>query len=98
MNHDYASASTSIFHADIFRLSCRLGLSSVRPLNASAEQSDSAGWNYGSALVPSYQAFGRLRFLLTLREASKLSPRRVLDVAAGDASLSACLADTGASV
>ena len=56
------------------------------------------GWNYGSAWPPSYGAFGRLRVLTTLESVLALRPTRVLEVAAGDGALSACLAARGVSV
>jgi 2-polyprenyl-3-methyl-5-hydroxy-6-metoxy-1,4-benzoquinol methylase len=82
----------------LFEQVCRCGLSTVRPLLPSAAASDQFGWNYGSARQPAYWAYGRLRALLTLRMAMALDPKRVLEVAAGDAALSACLARTGCEV
>ena len=61
-------------------------------------RNDVDGWNYGSAWPPSYGAFGRLRVLTTLNSVLALKPRRVLEVAAGDGALSACLAARGVSV
>src|SRR4051812_43292019 len=43
-------------------------------------------------------AYGRMRALLTLAEAARLKPARVLEVAAGDAALNACLERDGARV
>ncbi len=82
----------------LFEQVCRSGLSTVRPLLPSAAASDQFGFNYGSTRPPSYSAYGRLRALLTLRMAMALDPKRVLEVAAGDAALSACLARTGCEV
>jgi 2-polyprenyl-3-methyl-5-hydroxy-6-metoxy-1,4-benzoquinol methylase len=73
-------------------------LSAIRPLLPSARESDPWGWNFGSAIPPSYWAYGRLRALLTLNVAAALQPRRVLEVAAGDAALSACLQIQGSEV
>src|SRR3954451_14445576 len=70
---------------------CKKGLSAVRPLLPSAREADPWGWNFGSAVPPSYWAYGRLRALLTLNVAAALQPRSVLEAAAGDAALSACL-------
>jgi 2-polyprenyl-3-methyl-5-hydroxy-6-metoxy-1,4-benzoquinol methylase len=56
---------------------------------------DEWGWNYGSGWPPSYWAYGRMRAMMTLREAVALAPKSVLEVAAGDAALSACLATMG---
>ena len=56
------------------------------------------GWNYGVARPPSYSAYGRLRALLALGESRALHPKRVLEVAAGDAALSACLQQSGCEV
>jgi 2-polyprenyl-3-methyl-5-hydroxy-6-metoxy-1,4-benzoquinol methylase len=82
----------------LFKTTCEVGLSAVRPLTESARQNDAGGWNYGSAWPPSYGAFGRWRALSTLERVLALKPRRVLEVAAGDAALSACLAARGISV
>ncbi len=81
-----------------FKITCEVGLSAVRPLSPAARQSDEDGWNYGSAWPPSYGAFGRLRVLTTLERVLSLKPRRVLEVAAGDGALSACLAARGINV
>jgi len=70
----------------------------VRSLTPAAQQRDEHGWNFGSAWPPSYEAFGRMRALATLQKARALRPRSVLEVAAGDGSLSACLATNGAVV
>jgi 2-polyprenyl-3-methyl-5-hydroxy-6-metoxy-1,4-benzoquinol methylase len=59
------------------------------------QQDDEWGWNYGSGWPPSYWAYGRMRAMMTLREAVALAPKSVLEVAAGDAALSACLATMG---
>lgn len=76
----------------LFRRVCRDGLSVVRPLRDDANAHDAFGWNYRSAQAPSYWTYGRLRALTTLHVATQLRPRTVLEVAAGDASLSASLA------
>lgn len=55
-------------------------------------------WNFGPAWPPSYRAFGRFRFVTTLQLALVLGPRRVLEVAAGDGALCACLAERGIEV
>jgi len=68
----------------------------VRPLAPTAREADAWGWNFGSAKPPSYWAYGRMRALLALAEAAKVNPGRVLEVAAGDAALSACLERQGA--
>jgi 2-polyprenyl-3-methyl-5-hydroxy-6-metoxy-1,4-benzoquinol methylase len=88
---DFPSASQ-------FEQACKHGLSIVRPLLPSAAAHDEFGWNYGTARPPSYWAYGRLRALLTLNMAIALQPKRVLEVAAGDAALSACLQQTGCDV
>lgn len=83
----------------VFDRVCRSGLSQVRPLKATADTaSDPWGWNFGQAGTPSYAAFGRMRALLSQTEASRLQPRTVLEVAAGDASLCASLAKDGVRV
>src|ERR1700730_14744454 len=82
----------------LFKATCDAGLSAVRPLAPAARQNDADGWNYGPAWPPSYAAFGRLRVLNALERALSLKPRRVLEVAAGDGALSACLAARGISV
>jgi 2-polyprenyl-3-methyl-5-hydroxy-6-metoxy-1,4-benzoquinol methylase len=76
----------------LFKRVCRSGLSVVRPLRAEARDFDSFGWNYGSVSGPSYWLYGRLRALLTMNLGLRYRPKRVLEIAAGDAALSACLA------
>jgi 2-polyprenyl-3-methyl-5-hydroxy-6-metoxy-1,4-benzoquinol methylase len=83
----------------LYRSVCSEGLSKVRPLrNGAAKKDDPWGWNYGSGWPPSYWAYGRMRAMMTLLEASALAPKSVLEVAAGDAALSACLATMGCAV
>ena len=77
---------------------CSSGLSAIRPLAPSARGRDEWGWNYGKAWAPSYEAFGRMRALFALSEAQSLKPSRVLEVAAGDGALCACLARDGCEV
>lgn len=78
-----------------FHKICENGLSAVRPLIWElAKQQDPYGWNYASASLPSYEAFGRMRALFALDLARSLKPRRVLEVAAGDAALCASLQDS----
>src|SRR5262249_7441820 len=81
----------------LYKAVCQLGLSVVRPLLPRNEL-DRVGWNYGSARPPSYSAYGRLRALLALGESLALRPKRVLEIAAGDAALCACLQETGCDV
>lgn len=81
----------------LYKSVCEKGLSVIRPL-ASPPADDVYGWNYGSARPPSYSAYGRLRALMTLQKARQLlgkAPGRVLEVAAGDGALCACLAMDG---
>ncbi len=82
----------------LFRTTCDVGLSAVRPMTPAAARHDPDGWNFGSAWPPSYGAFGRLRVLTTLERVIALKPRRVFEVAAGDGALSACLAARGIEV
>jgi 2-polyprenyl-3-methyl-5-hydroxy-6-metoxy-1,4-benzoquinol methylase len=82
----------------LFEAVCSRGLSEIRPLLPSAAQDDPWGWNYGKANPPSYWTYGRLRALLALGQARQLKPKRVLEVAAGDAALCACLEETGCEV
>jgi 2-polyprenyl-3-methyl-5-hydroxy-6-metoxy-1,4-benzoquinol methylase len=82
----------------LFHRVCHTGLHAVRPLNGSAASSDSEGWNYGSGLPPSYSAYGRMRALVALADAEALQPKSVLEIAAGDAALSASLAMQGRQV
>jgi 2-polyprenyl-3-methyl-5-hydroxy-6-metoxy-1,4-benzoquinol methylase len=82
----------------MFEAVCQRGLSEIRPLQASAASDDTWGWNFGAASPPSYWAYGRLRALLALSQAKQLQPKRVLEVAAGDAALSACLEQIGCEV
>ncbi|HLH08996.1 MAG TPA: class I SAM-dependent methyltransferase [Terriglobales bacterium] len=81
-----------------FRAVCRRGLSEVRPLTSAAIQNDQHGWNYGSTTAPSYWAYGRLRALFTLNVATSFGAKRVLEIAAGDGALSACLQRSGCEV
>jgi 2-polyprenyl-3-methyl-5-hydroxy-6-metoxy-1,4-benzoquinol methylase len=55
-------------------------------------------WQVKQALPPSYEAYGRYRFLQTLRLARKLSPARILEVAAGSGFNAACLYEEGREV
>lgn len=80
---------------ELFRAACESGLSVVRPLKEAARESDEFGWNFGSGWPPSYEAYGRMRALATLENARSLQPKRILEIAAGDASLSASLAEQG---
>jgi 2-polyprenyl-6-hydroxyphenyl methylase/3-demethylubiquinone-9 3-methyltransferase len=81
----------------LYAATCKHGLSVVRPLLPQSG-ADIYGFNYGSARPPSYWAYGRLRALLALGESLALRPKRVLEVAAGDAALSACLQESGSEV
>lgn len=81
-----------------FRRVCQSGLAQVRPLTAAAKAEDRWGWNFGAAWPPSYSAYGRMRALTTFLEARALHPRSVLEIAAGDAALCACLASEGCRV
>lgn len=92
------NANTALPSYTTFHSVCSAGLSAVRPLAPSARSRDEWGWNYGTAWAPSYEAFGRMRALFALSEASSLKPKRVLEVAAGDGALCACLASQGAEV
>jgi 2-polyprenyl-3-methyl-5-hydroxy-6-metoxy-1,4-benzoquinol methylase len=83
---------------DLFRAVCQSGLAAVRPLLEADRTDDPDGWNYGCGWPPSYQAYGRMRALLTLMTARSLRPRRALEVAAGDAALCASLAIGGCGV
>ncbi len=78
----------------IFERACRDGLSVVYPFKH-GKFSDPEGWKYGSREPPSYEAFGRMRSLLTVHEALLLKPRNVLEVAAGGGGLAAALAHGG---
>ena len=82
----------------LFSAACRSGLSIARPLNDNARTSDPFGFNFGRGWPPSYAAFGRMRWLATHELALGLNPHRVLEVAAGDGSLCACLAAQGIEV
>ncbi len=82
----------------LFRSACSSGLSKVRPLRGVVAANDKWGWNFGNAWPPSYGAFGRMRAMMALLEATTLSPTSVLEVAAGDASLCASLAMLGCQV
>jgi len=82
----------------LFRSVCSSGLSKVRPLTEAATKNDQSGWNFGSGWPPSYWAYGRMRALIALIEASALNPKSVLEVAAGDAALCAYLASKGCRV
>jgi 2-polyprenyl-3-methyl-5-hydroxy-6-metoxy-1,4-benzoquinol methylase len=77
---------------------CTRGLSAIRPLLPSARERDGYGWNFGTARPPSYAAYGRLRATMTFKVAASFGAKRVLEVAAGDASLSAALQQQGCEV
>jgi 2-polyprenyl-3-methyl-5-hydroxy-6-metoxy-1,4-benzoquinol methylase len=81
----------------LYLAACERGLSVVRPL-LPPNGVDPQGWNYGAAGPPSYWAYGRMRALLALGESLSLYPKRVLEVAAGDAALCACLQQSGCEV
>src|ERR1700733_6060604 len=81
-----------------FQEVCRRGLSVVRPLRPEARLADPEGWNHGATEAPSYSAYGRLRAMLTLNLARSFNPKRVLEIAAGDAALCACLEQSGSTV
>ncbi|HSP81954.1 MAG TPA: class I SAM-dependent methyltransferase [Myxococcaceae bacterium] len=55
-------------------------------------------WQHRAAWPPSYEAFGRYRFLDTLRRARELAPSRVLEIAAGGGFNAACLHEDGREV
>lgn len=80
-----------------FRRVCEGGLALARPM-APGVAPDEWGWLHGQAWPPSYWAYGRMRALMAVHDALSLSPRRVLEIAAGDGSLSSCLADRGVEV
>jgi 2-polyprenyl-3-methyl-5-hydroxy-6-metoxy-1,4-benzoquinol methylase len=82
----------------LFSAACQSGLSVCRPLTDGARKRDPFGFNFGRGWPPSYEAFARMRSLATLDRALALRPHRVLEVAAGDASLCACLAARGIEV
>jgi len=73
------------------------GLSAIRPLSSAIP--DEHGWNFAPVRMPSCRAYGRIRALYSLLEAERIKPRRVFEVAAGDASLCASLRErTGCDV
>lgn len=80
-----------------FAEACRLGLSTVYPFKQGVT-TDPYGWKFGKGWPPSYEAFGRMRTLLTTQDAMLLNPRRALEIAAGGGGLSARLAAKGCSV
>lgn len=80
----------------MFERLCQSGLYEIRPLRETPAFLDD--WNFGAAWPPSYRAYGRFRSVITLQLALALGPRRVLEVAAGDGALCACLADRGIEV
>lgn len=80
-----------------FHAVCSKGLSAIRPLKDS-EIPDNEGWLFKTGYPPSYQAYGRMRALMALQDVISLRPQRFLEVAAGDAALSACVATTGCEV
>lgn len=77
-----------------FAAACERGLASFRPLRPGAEP-DEHGWLFKSGYPPSYGAFGRMRFLTTVNDVLDLEPDSFFEVAAGDGSLAATVADTG---
>jgi 2-polyprenyl-6-hydroxyphenyl methylase/3-demethylubiquinone-9 3-methyltransferase len=93
--HRLGAQMATLPEYSVFQMVCNSGLSKVRPLREAAAAHDEWGWNFGSGWPPSYFAYGRMRALTTLLEAVALNPKRVLEVAAGDAALCACLASRG---
>lgn len=66
-----------------------------RPQAAPIGTSNSDHWQFESGFPPSYSAYGRYRFLTTLRHARALQPKSVLEVAASGGFTSACLYEPG---
>jgi 2-polyprenyl-3-methyl-5-hydroxy-6-metoxy-1,4-benzoquinol methylase len=85
----------------LFQSTCRSGLHVVRPIKPDSLRVDDDGFDFGQARAPSYFAYGRLRALINLTTSRRLlkgRQARVLEIAAGDAALSACLAADGHAV
>ena len=96
--HERKTEQANFPEYSLFRAVCSSGLSKMRPLRGIRDVKDQWGWNFGCGWPPSYWAYGRMRAMMTMLEATSLNPRSVLEVAAGDASLSACLELTGCRV
>ena len=79
----------------LFRSVCSSGLSRVQPFRETAAASDPLGWNFGSRWPPSYW---RTRACERFSLCWKLPPEVGLEVEAGDAAVSACLATMGCRV
>ena len=85
------------FPWDRFDRACREGLSAVRPLRT-RDLEDAYGWNFGTAVPPSYWAYGRMRALLAIEETLALPGKTLVELAAGDAALCAVAAEAGRKV
>src|SRR5438445_1259580 len=96
--HELKTEEANFPAYSLFRAVCSSGLSKVRPLRQVQNVKDQWGWNFGRGWPPSYWAYGRMRAMMTMLEATSLKPGSVLEVAAGDASLSACLELNGCHV
>lgn len=81
----------------VFSECCRRGMSAVVCFKPDVVN-DPNGWKFGRGWPPSHAAFGRMRALLALEEASRLSANRVLEVAAGGGVLSTQLATNNCDV
>lgn len=88
---------TSFPQYALFAKSCVQGLSVVYPFK-SPDVPDPNGWKFSPGWPPSYPALGRMRSLLTIADAVRKRPRRVLEVAAGGGGLAAKLAASGCDV
>jgi SAM-dependent methyltransferase len=80
-----------------FAHACAKGLSVVYPFR-SINVPDPYGWKLSPGWPPSYPALGRMRSLLTIEDAFRKKPHRVLEVAAGGGGLAASLAEGGCEV
>ncbi len=69
-----------------------MALERTRPNHPSTRDNP---WQYRPAWPPSYEAYGRYRFLDTLRKAREQAPSRVLEIAAGGGFNAACLYEEG---
>jgi 2-polyprenyl-6-hydroxyphenyl methylase/3-demethylubiquinone-9 3-methyltransferase len=98
LNHKSSKLEpTTLPPYDQFAQACAKGLSVVYPFK-STDVPDPNGWKLSPGWPPSYPALGRMRSLLTIEDAFRKRPRRVLEVAAGGGGLAASLAFRGCEV
>lgn len=74
---------------------CERGYTALERTRANHPAVRDNPWQHQPAWPPSYEAFGRYRFLDTLRKARELAPARVLEIAGGGGFTAACIHEEG---